>query len=102
MTSYLLSYDISNDKLRNKLSKILLRYGCKRLQKSVFLAPNFSKQELDTLRTVLEAALSPANKQKDDSLLCLPIVQTRLSELLWHGELDKIEGILSKAWNLLI
>lgn len=102
MTSYLISYDISNNKLRTQLAKILLRYGCKRLQKSVFLAPNYSLKELGLLRTALEKAFQYKNKQKNDSLICFPVPQMKLSELLWHGDLNKTEDILAKVWNLLI
>ncbi len=102
MTSYLISYDISNNKLRTRLSKILLRHGCKRLQKSVFLVPNYSKQELTDLRIALKLAFQYKNKQNNDSLICLEVTETNLNELLWHGDKEKIEDILAKVWNLLI
>ncbi|MDR0579751.1 MAG: CRISPR-associated endonuclease Cas2 [Campylobacteraceae bacterium] len=47
------SYDISNDKLRNKFSKTLERYGGVRLQYSVFEINN-SKRVVDTLKIKIE------------------------------------------------
>lgn len=39
MTSYLISYDIGDDRLREKVAALLQREGCTRIQKSVFFAP---------------------------------------------------------------
>jgi len=36
MTKYLITYDIKNNKLRKKLSDLLIRYGYERIQYSVF------------------------------------------------------------------
>jgi CRISPR-associated protein Cas2 len=47
------SYDISNDKLRNRFSKTLEKYGGIRLQYSVFEINN-SKRVMDTLKIKIE------------------------------------------------
>ncbi|MDR2789937.1 MAG: CRISPR-associated endonuclease Cas2 [Campylobacteraceae bacterium] len=47
------SYDISNDKLRSRFSKTLERYGGIRLQYSVFEVNN-SKRVMDTLKIKIE------------------------------------------------
>ena len=36
--NYLIFYDIADDKVRVQISKYLIKRGCKRIQKSVFLA----------------------------------------------------------------
>lgn len=41
-------YDISNDKIRNKVSKIAQEYGLYRVQKSVFFG-NINKNKLDEI-----------------------------------------------------
>ena len=35
---YFVMYDIENNKVRNQISKFLIRKGCHRVQKSIFLA----------------------------------------------------------------
>ncbi len=86
MTNYLISYDISDTKLRSRLSKTLLQSGCIRVQKSVFFAPDFKTEELKTLRKTLTDLLR--NKVGDaDSLLCITIDKQSLRRMIWaEGE----------------
>lgn len=51
------SYDISNDKLRTQFSKMLVKHGGVRLQFSVFEINN-SKRILDILKLKIEAMFS--------------------------------------------
>jgi CRISPR-associated protein Cas2 len=51
------SYDISNDKLRNKFSKTLEKCGGVRLQYSVFEINN-SKRVIDTLKIKIETVFA--------------------------------------------
>lgn len=85
MAHYLISYDISNDRLRNHAAKVLTRHGCKRLQKSVFLAPDFEPRELRRLREDLTRMLH-TDADSSDSLLCVPITKNYLQDVLWHGD----------------
>ena len=87
MTNYLLSYDISEDRLRTKLAKLLLRLGCERIQKSVFIAPNFKAEELQQLRYEVDKLLE-GNLEPQDSLLCLNLSARTLRELLWQGDVS--------------
>lgn len=86
MTNYLFSYDISNTKLRTKISKTLLQAGCIRVQKSVFFAPDFTTKELKRLRNNLNILLK--NKvETNDSLLCISINKQDLRRMIWaEGE----------------
>ena len=53
---YLVSYDISNNKLRRKLEKTLKNHG-QRIQKSVFLCA-LAAEQLNALNTTLRCLLS--------------------------------------------
>ncbi len=92
MTSYFLSYDISSDRLRNRLAKTLEKHGCKRIQKSLFLAPNFEPRELQRLRDDCTRTLK--HRDPGVSLLCIPATRQYLSELVWAGEEDRLRNAL--------
>lgn len=93
MTNYLISYDISSDRLRTKVAKALERHGCKRIQKSVFFAPGYKPDELKRLRADLSKLLAPA-ADPDDSILCVPIQKQYLVEVIWEGENRSLRGAL--------
>lgn len=85
MTNYLLSYDISDTKTRTRLAKILLKHGCERLQKSVFIAPNFLAEELRNLRYQVQQHLL-GRLEPQDSFICTPVSPQQLKDLLWEGD----------------
>jgi CRISPR-associated protein Cas2 len=93
MTSFFLSYDISDDRLRTRLSKLLERRGCKRLQKSVFFAPNFEPREMQSLRIACERLLQ--HRAPTDSLLCIPATRQYLGELVWQGDAARLQAALT-------
>lgn len=95
MTSYFLSYDIADDRLRRRLDQLLQRHGCKRLQKSVFLAPRYEPPELAALRKDCQQLLRHGAPQ--DSLLCIPATRQYLSDLLWHGDGATLQHALEEA-----
>lgn len=66
--NYILTYDITNNKTRRKISELLLDRGFIRVQRSVFIGEIFGNK--------IEAILNEIDKQleiKSDSLLCMPI-----------------------------
>jgi CRISPR-associated protein Cas2 len=95
MLSFFLSYDISDDRLRTKLSRLLERRGCKRVQKSVFFAPAFGQKEAKSLRAACERLLQ--NRAPGDSLLCIPATRQFLSDLVWEGESARLEEALEET-----
>lgn len=101
MTNYLISYDISQDKLRNKIVKILERRGCVRVQKSVFLAPRYQTAELKRLQAEMVLALK-ARASPDDSVLCVPLNKGTLEEGIWHGDNPDLQKALQKLHTMLI
>lgn len=81
---YLISYDITEDRLRTRLAKYLRQQGCQRLQKSVFLSPNYPpkawKQVALGLKTLAHNKLSPT-----DSILCFALNQQDLEKAIILG-----------------
>lgn len=73
-----ISYDISNDKLRNKFSKILTKYGAIRLQYSVYEVNNTSRV-LNNLMVIIEKTFS---KQFDggDSVIIFDVSGVKLKK----------------------
>ncbi len=86
--SYLVSYDVSDDKIRLKISKCLVAEGCVRLQKSVFVAPRYTTKEIRKLKSKLLSILQSPNASGIDSILCVPISEAQLEELWWHSPSD--------------
>lgn len=86
MRHYILTYDISEDRLRDRVAKCLQRAGAQRLQKSVFLAPRFNQARLqllqDDLKQLLQHKAGPL-----DSLYCFPLSGAALAYTqLWGKE----------------
>ena len=72
------SYDISNDKLRTKFSKMLIKSGATRLQYSVYEVNN-TKRVLDNIK--IEAIYS-AKFEGNDSIF---IFETDLQKAIKYG-----------------
>lgn len=64
----IISYDISDTKLRTKFSKMLTKNGCIRLQFSVYEANN-TKRLLDNLRTKIKNLYSPKFSGSDSVVI---------------------------------
>lgn len=74
------SYDISNDKLRTKFSKMLIKSGAIRLQYSVYEINN-TKRVLDNIKVKIEAIYS-AKFEGNDSIF---IFETDLQKAIKYG-----------------
>ena len=66
--NYLLSYDISNDKSRKRVSDYLIEKGFLRIQNSVFLG----EIHITKIDDILENICLLVDK-KEDSIFCIPI-----------------------------
>jgi len=97
---YAISYDISDDRLRERVVKILARHGCRRLQKSVFLARDFTAAELSKLRAAL-APLMDRLRAPGDSLICLPVERDLLRDNLWAPADAPDDALIQKTYKLL-
>lgn len=81
--NYILSYDITSDKLRNRISKKLRTLGCFRVQKSVFIGVDFSVKEIKFLKDEVMQILASKLREDGDSFLCLPITERQKNEMWW-------------------
>lgn len=82
---YVISYDIENDRLRDKTAKILEKNGCLRVQKSVFVAPQMTNKHLDRLLADLKSRYARKPLGDRDSLLLIPLTKE-------HGAAIKVFG----------
>jgi CRISPR-associated protein Cas2 len=70
---YVICYDLENDRLRDRVVKILEKNGCHRIQKSVFTAPFMEKKHLTQLRAALGRLFARHPPAPADSLLIVPL-----------------------------
>ena len=66
--NYILTYDISNNKIRKRVSDLLKDKGFLRVQRSVFIGEIFGNK----IQAILEE-INIQLKTDTDSLLCMPI-----------------------------
>lgn len=95
--TYLIMYDISNDKVRTQIAKYLLKQGCMRIQKSVFMVKSSNKafQEIyDTLKEV------NSYYDNQDSIILVPINASDVRSMKLIGKNVQIETITDKPNTL--
>jgi CRISPR-associated protein Cas2 len=71
-------YDIEHNKVRNHIARYLIRKGCMRVQKSVFVV-HTERKKLDEMHKTLKEV--QAMYQNDDSIFFLPVTESELSAL---------------------
>ena len=79
--NYLLSYDISNDKSRKRVSDYLIEKGFLRIQNSVFLGEN----HVTKIDDILENICLLVNKD-EDSIFCVPINKEDYENIFSFGK----------------
>jgi CRISPR-associated protein Cas2 len=94
---FFVMYDIENDKVRNQVVKYLLRKGCMRVQKSIFLA--------DTEHSVYaeikdDLAAVQACYENEDSILVVPISTDYLQAMRIIGKNIDIDIVLKNKNTL--
>ncbi len=94
--TFLICYDIIDDRLRTRLAKRLEKAGCIRLQKSVFLAPHFDAKRLAILRGGIKKVL-PLLLLPHESVITIPIEKDNLSDIVWAGDAASIQILCQKA-----
>ena len=83
---FFVMYDIENNKVRTHIAKYLIKKGCVRIQKSVYLAELKRDQYKEIHQTIKEVQEIYEN---DDSILFVPIQHNALSSMKIIGQ--KIE-----------
>ena len=97
--NFFICYDISDDKRRLRLSKLLLRTGCQRVQKSVFMAADFDRREMLRLKNTIEKLLNvqyTEGSSLDDSVLYIPLDNDAVGDVLWQGNKDLWNNLWKK------
>lgn len=94
---FFVMYDIENNKVRNQVSKYLLRMGCFRVQRSVFLAdlPNDKYDKIRSDLTEVQAAY-----ENNDSILVVPISTDYLTAMKIIGQTIDVD-VITKQRNTL-
>lgn len=95
--NYLVSYDIQDNRLRLKLAKLLLRNGCERIQKSVFLAPEYNTRELMILKQDISALVQNVLSSRD-SIWILPLQQQQLLDATLWGQENPVKDFLKELY----
>jgi CRISPR-associated endonuclease Cas2 len=70
---WIMTYDVTNDRLRNLTGKMLTKHGCKRVQKSVYAAPFMDKKDLARLQLDLRRLFAILPPGPADSVLFVPL-----------------------------
>lgn len=76
-------YDIENQKIRTHIAKYLIKKGCLRIQKSVYLAkssPAIMKEISGTLKEINEIY------QNEDSIFVLPVPEEKFNNITIIGK----------------
>jgi CRISPR-associated endonuclease Cas2 len=95
--TYLIMYDIENNKVRSRIAKYLEKNGCIRIQKSIFIAKSKSgkfEEILETLRDV------QSYYQNEDSILLVPVNTSDIRSMKIIGKTLDIEILIDKPNTL--
>ena len=95
--TYLILYDISNDKVRTQIAKYLLQQGCMRIQKSVFMVKTQNKQFDEIFQTLKEVN---EYYQNEDSIILVPINASDVRSMKLIGKNVQIATITDKPNTL--
>ncbi|OJX88076.1 MAG: CRISPR-associated endonuclease Cas2 [Paludibacter sp. 47-17] len=94
---FFVMYDIEDNKVRRYIAKYLLKMGCTRVQRSIFLA-DLNGEKYNQIRTDLSAV--QAAYENADSILIVPISTDLLSSMRVIGQTIDIELITNKKNTL--
>ena len=95
--TYLVMYDIEDDRVRTHIAKYLLSKGCIRIQKSVYMARTHQKvfaEINDTLKEVQETY------DNHDSVLLVPIQSSTVSSMKIIGKDIQIQSLIDPPTTL--
>lgn len=88
---FFVMYDIESTKVRNQIVKYLIKKGCTRVQKSIFLA-DLPSADYDEIRTNLTEVQQCYDNQ--DSILIVPISTDYLKSMKVIGQTLDVDLIL--------
>lgn len=94
---YFVMYDIENNKVRAQVVKYLIKKGCTRVQKSIFLA-NTRREVFDEIRTDLREV--QACYENNDSIFLVPVSTDEIKAMNVIGQNIDFELILQNRNTL--
>ncbi len=94
---YFIMYDIENNKVRSLIAKYLLKKGCTRVQKSIFLADS-ERTRFDEIQKELREVQECYDN--DDSILLVPVSTDLLQSMKIIGKNVDFDLILKKRNTL--
>lgn len=92
----LITYDISKNNTRRKLSDALKAYGCIRVQKSVFLG-DMKRRYLDDIINKFLPVFD-----KDDKLYFITVAIDDIEDMLAIGEVPDITSLLDDSHTIFL
>jgi len=94
---YIIMYDIENNRIRTHIAKYLIKKGCLRIQKSVYLA----KSSVAVMKDI-SATLKEINEiyENADSIFVLPVPEEKFNNITVIGQNVEFE-IVTKPKNVL-
>jgi len=95
--TFFVMYDIENDKVRNQVVKYLIRKGCMRIQKSIFLA-DLAHEIYNQIKDDLAAV--QACYENEDSIIVCPISTDYLRALRIIGKNVDVDIVLKNKNTL--
>lgn len=94
---FFVMYDIESNKVRNQIVKYLIRSGCYRIQKSIFLA-NLSHEKFNRIKDDLTEVQSYYDN--NDSILLVPISTDYIQAMKIIGQNLNIDVITKSKSTL--
>ena len=94
---YFVMYDIENNKVRTQVVKYLIKKGCTRVQKSIFLA-NTRREVFDQIRTDLREV--QACYENNDSIILVPVSTDEIKAMNVIGQNIDFDLILQNRNTL--
>lgn len=94
---YFVMYDIANNKVRTQVVKYLIKKGCSRVQKSIFLA-NTKREVFDEIRKDLREV--QACYENNDSIFVVPISTDEIKAMSVIGQQIDFDLILQNRNTL--
>lgn len=101
MQTHLISYDISDNNLRLKAAKAILRAGGYRIQYSVFMG-TFPKYIFQKLEKELTSISTHARWTLEDSVLLLPLHEYSKRELSVVGKMPEDWALINREIHTLV
>jgi CRISPR-associated protein Cas2 len=95
--TYFIMYDIENDKVRHLVHKFLIKRGCTRIQRSIFIADT-SHEVFDEIKTSLTDIQS--FYKNEDSIIIVPISTDHIKAMKVIGQSIDIDLILKNKTTL--